>query len=659
MSSHEAKVRTASDAIIIFLSFIILRDYVLESDNIRHHYRYLKSTDENDVVTWRRIEIGIPTNVLKSYQIARTQVIDELTQTSTDYLDFYGFDFGTNVSSDDVDTVQNYESYRIGRIELPKGGGGESLGGHRIYAKVRGDQAQRIAWSTAQNNGVRINYGYTCYSFNDLDGYDYVSLQGTLTDENNNIIETYNVPYLEYADYTSGIANITTKNLLQYCAKNETKSFTLTLHANIPNETIADKTLTVSITLVELALTSTFSDQQTYSINNNLVIPYEFLGMNDQSPTFEILFDNNTIAATVTATNIIIRKESLVGKQGIHNLTIRASQQIGGSALYSDPLTYQLGLVSGINDTLMLFSGMSLQTLYNEQYKLLKLPYYLYVPNNETVEVSFMGERLTYVEDVITGREIVSELYRPTELLSTGSYNYSFRLHDMIADTEYYAITITAGTQSLVFYITMNKAAEQINIKTDNLVFDFKPERYSNNVENEALRLWSETNNNITYKMRIPEGAHFDWRTGGWMTIDDVPCFCVKAGSRVEFVQESNGATSPLTLFWPGMEGFGGSNFKCTFKIDNVKTPNTPFLTSLDKETNTIINYGKTILAEKQDIEDDDTLLYNYLNVKYIHTETFNGNKSIKKAIGTTVLDNAPFSNEITQEMRAAAEKEN
>jgi len=59
--------------------------------------------------------------------------------------------------------------------------------------------------------------------------------------------------------------------------------------------------------------------------------------------------------------------------------------------------------------------------------------------------------------------------------------------------------------------------------------------------------------------MRIPEGSHFDWRTGGWITVTegtktDIPCFCVKAGSRVEFVKEENGITTPLTLFWPNME---------------------------------------------------------------------------------------------------------
>ena len=629
--------------------------YVLQNDNIRHHYRYLKTLDTNQEEVWTRIEIGVPTSIIKSYQIARYS--DE--NTNNEYLDLYRFDFDVDVDPDDVDTVQNYANYRIARVELPKGGGGEgSSSGHKVYAKVRGNQSERISWSSAKNNGIYINYGVMCYAKNELNEYDYLPLQATLS-INNTDIKTYNVGSLEYANYTSGAANITTDNLLNYCIKNDTVTFTLTVHAtNTGAETVADKIITVSITLVDLSLTSSFTDQRTYSINNNLSIPYEFIGMSDTAPTFEVLLDGSTLNATITSTNIVIRKEQLTNKKGIHNLSIRAGQFVGGSMLYSDPLLYQLGLIDGLTDNVMLISGVSLDpNLINEQYQIKKLPYYLYVPSGETAIVSYLAERLTYNEQqVITGRETVAELYRASESLSTGAYIYNFRIHEMVADIEYYAITISCSGQSLVFYIKVNKAAEQINIVTNNLMFDFKPERYSNNVDDDSLRLWSDTNNGITYKMRIPDGAHFDWRTGGWMTVDDVPCFCVKAGSRVEFIQEINGVESPLTLFWDGMETQGGSDFKCTFKIDNVKTPNTPFLTSLDEDTNTIINYGKSILSSKQDVEDDETVLSSYLNVKYIETITKNGSKDIKTAIGVTTLDNSPFDTEVTAALAVEAQ---
>jgi hypothetical protein len=77
-----------------------------------------------------------------------------------------------------------------------------------------------------------------CYAKNELNEYDYLPLQATLS-INNTVIKTYNVGSLEYTDYTTGAANITTDNLLDYCVKNDTVTFTLTVHAtNTGNETV-------------------------------------------------------------------------------------------------------------------------------------------------------------------------------------------------------------------------------------------------------------------------------------------------------------------------------------------------------------------------------------------------------------------------------------
>jgi hypothetical protein len=108
----------------------------------------------------------------------------------------------------------------------------------------------------------------------------------------------------------------------------------------------------------------------------------------------------------------------------------------------------------------------------------------------------------------------------------------------MISDTEYYKVTITCEDASIIFNIRANMAAEQINVETKNLVFDFKPEQFSNNAAALEERLWHYESNGIKYSMRVPDNAHFDWRTGGWIEDENhVPCFCVKAGSRVEFIQ--------------------------------------------------------------------------------------------------------------------------
>ena len=169
---------------------------------------------------------------------------------------------------------------------------------------------------------------------------------------------------------------------------------------------------------------------------------------------------------------------------------------------------------------------------------------------NECNKIKIKYENFSAVElPIFEGKKIILEIilfrlpctlspFYKTENLTTGSYTYNFRLHDVVADIEYYIITITCSNQQLIFKIKVNKSADQINIKTENLIFDFKPERYNNNTANIEERLWSYPGNGVTYRMRIPEGAHFDWRTGGWIKTgeEEVPCFCVKAGSRVEFI---------------------------------------------------------------------------------------------------------------------------
>ena len=636
--------------------------YVLDDDNIWHHYRYLD-------ITQNPIEIGILKNSIHNYQIARYDEVNAQSNETVSYLDLYQFDYGTSKTSEQINEGTD-SSYRIARIELPRGGGGDTSTNYKLYAKVQGGQTKRLSYSDIMQNGLRLQYSYTCYRIADND-YNYKAATYTISSGNTiiyssapNVVDPLDkISTIEGSpSYDAGTINITSPDLKNYCSKNQTTAFNLTLHVPTVEgeDEIRDLTVTVYVTAVELSLKSTFSDQQTYSINNNLTIPYTFEEMSDQNPEFIILLDNNPVTATVTNTNITIRSNQLVNKLGVHNLVIKASQVVSGTTLYSDPLTYQLGLIDGTNDSLMLFSGESLKEQLVEQYAILKLPYYLYIPNGETKTVTYLTERVTYNDSgIITSRETATELSHSAENLITGTYNYSFRIHDMIAKTEYYIVTITCENQSLQFKITATQAAEQIYIKPDHLLFNFKPEGYSNNTETVEQRLWSETRNGITYRMRIPDGAHFDWRTGGWMTINDVPCFCVKAGSRVEFVRQDAGSDTvvPLTLFWNNMEQMGGSNFKCIFKIDNVKTPNAPFLTSLDTNINTVINYGKTILSSKQDVEDEKTLLYRYLNTKYIYVQTINSsNKTVKEAIGMTVPNTEPFASQITEAIRVQAE---
>ena len=623
------------------------------------HYRYI----EQDNIL-KRVLIGNN----NYYQIDSHEEQDSNGETST-YLDLYKFDSArTQASITDADNVNI-----IGTVKLPKGGSASSA--ERIYVKIPAGQSQYISYKDLENDGLSLGFSYTCYSLIGGD-YEYTDAVYEFALEDGRIIKTSNgvIPALSREAYNNNTINISfnkTDNLAQYCKKNQGTKFILTL--SVPgSKDIIPRSLTVTITALELTLSSNFSDQQTYYNTDNLIIPYQFTGITGEDISFEVLFGNNESEENITdscainliSSRITIPKTILANKTGVYNLRIRAGQLVSGSMLYSNALTYQLGLIDNNSSEVLLFSGESLEEQNINQYETIRLPYYLYLPSNITnATVNYDVKQVIYNnQQEVVREDSISSLVRPADTLSTGSHTYLLRISTMLAEVEYYKVIITCMNKSLTFNIKANIAKEQINIETSGLVFNFNPELFSNNAPTLEEKLWHYENNGIKYAMRIPEGAHFDWRTGGWIEDENhIPCFCVKAGSKVEFTQQTIGQEdiTPLTLFWNNMET-NGSNFKCVFKIDNVKTPDAPFLTSLDTVNNTVINYGKLILSEKQDIEDEDTLLHSYLNTKYLYTKTLNSsNKVVKESVGTTVLNdgnNGRFSSQLTEAKRSAAE---
>lgn len=619
-------------------------DYFVGNNNDGYeHYRYVLNNSSNEL---EPVLIGKK----NYYQIDTRDVQGENNETIT-YLDLYQFDRARAQEELGENDISNI----IGSVRLPKGGSDSSY--ERIYVKIPAGQNQYFSYKDLQENGLNIGFSYTCYNL--IGGeYNYENAAYELKLEDGTVIKQSNgvIPALSNEDYRRNTINISfnsSDGLAQYCEKNKTTKFILTLFVpsdGVTESNILPRSITVSITAVELTLSSNFTGQEPHYNTDPLAINYSFVGVAGERVTYEVMFGNDTTQSDITAsavisdTNIIINNYIFNNRTGVYNLTIRASQVINGETLYTNTLAFQLGLIEPNYNDILLFSGASLQEQIAEQYRTIELPYYLYLPSDmSTATVSYDVKYITYNENNEVVREdAVPSLIRPADSLASGLHNYSLRVTSVTAPAEYYKVTITCEEKSLVFNVKVNRAADQINVEKSGLMFDFQPEAFSNNASTLAERLWKYESNGVRYSMRIPEGAYFDWRTGGWIEDDDhVPCFCVKAGSRVEFVQQNIGSEeiSPLTLFWRNMET-AGSNFKCVFKIDNVKTPDAPFLTSLDEVKKTVINYGKLITSEKQDIEDDSTLLHSYLNTRYLYTKTINSsNKVVKEAVGTTVLN--------------------
>jgi len=109
-----------------------------------------------------------------------------------------------------------------------------------------------------------LNFTYTCYSI--INGeYDYsLAANYTLTLDDGTVLKSSStpIPPTTIEKYKNNISNITfgpSDNLAQYCHKNETTTFILTM--TVPNnDDITSRSVRVSVTAVDLALTSTFND---------------------------------------------------------------------------------------------------------------------------------------------------------------------------------------------------------------------------------------------------------------------------------------------------------------------------------------------------------------------------------------------------------------
>ncbi len=99
-----------------------------------------------------------------------------------------------------------------------------------------------------------------------------------------------------------------------------------------------------------------------------------------------------------------------------------------------------------------------------------------------------------------------------------------------------------------------------------------------------------------------------------------------------------------------------GSEFKCIFKAVNVRDPEAVFLTSLDQNTSTVIDYSSDITADDQDATEEDTLLSSYLNVKEGHVLTYKKGKVSEDKLAITAIDETSIISEDTSFVMTSAD---
>lgn len=480
--------------------------YVLESDGIRHHYRYLEIEQNSNY-----IEIGqvLDTNNIKTYNIARIDTQRENSETheteDVSYLNLYEFDYGID------NTVIDDESPSIhlrAQIELPKGGGGgTSTSGINKLVRIGDQTIQKIIDSEVL---LRV-----FYSSHDSDGIE--SNAGTYTlKTGNTIIETgtiasgaFQETITGWKDNTAGYKQFDVTN---YCRTGYT-TFNLVVEVNGAS---LGKSWTVNI--IDLHIESNAPDTLLLNSSNSYTFPYTPFGA--LTKTLHVLVDNVQVGTQELISDTSGRPSTYTisaQAHGAHKIELYLTAVIDNITQRTNSIIREYIWYDTNNDDtpVILASQYSGQTITASQYTTINIPYQVYKKNANTIDVYYYADNSDVAFDHVT-----------LDGTNTGTLSY---------------LASTSGSHSLQIkvddqVININLTVTALNIDVspvEGAIIDFDPSILSNSSAN---RLPSWTTSQGTYSLSASE--NFNWSEdssgGGYKIDEDGKCFVIKAGSYVD-----------------------------------------------------------------------------------------------------------------------------
>ena len=334
------------------------------------------------------------------------------------------------------------------------------------------------------------------------------------------------------------------------------------------------KTQNWTVKVIELYLTSTFSDNIAY-INQNA--PWTGLAYGDINKT--IHYELNGEPWRITE-NLINKEESVSQTipfqgHGTCTLSIYLSAQVEGEngeekTIYSDKLNYELLFIDSQDSTPVIRLKVSPSPM--QQYTAGTINYTVY-SNNQIIKTIVLKEG---EDNVIFSGQTDND---------AKNYPYTFM------DFGEKVITLSYLYNEIEYKKSVNVTVEpsqyQINPVTTGLVLDFLPTGRSNEADDYDV-FYNHAKNLVAPDVAatLPEitwnfSENFDWNNGGWQTdSENNTYFCVKAGTQVAINYD---LFKDSTIIKKGSAAGSGKEFKLIFKATNVSQPNATFLSCLDE----------------------------------------------------------------------------
>ena len=549
--------------------------YVLDENKIYHHYRYLKTQDEDEQDIWTQIEIGqiIDPDILKTYNIA-VQSIKENNETNS-YLYLFDFDAGENNHPTDAVINQRIANNDyVNKVKLPSGGGGSGtlnlmqirqITPIECVAAVNSDEPTllRFFFTTGEVGGkayynLTID-GKTIYDTDQLitGGNPANAAWVWPTKEENG--ETIEMP-LDEAEALGFFA----LDVSQYCTSLKDYTIRLDMRLMTNRDITANAEWTMRIT--NFKLISNSPDGLILSTEDTVSISYTPFG-NIQKTLHIVIDDNKASEKTVSLGSTISGREREYNitqrlSHGIHKITMWMTANINGFSLTSNTITKEyIWYDPNISNAIILASPLRDKVTNVTAYSENVIPYSIYNTSTEPYIVEYYLNYNTENETLISTDQL------------TGNVNTSFTFIPTIAtaDPNYPDIfTIKVGNITLNTSFVISAITQDI-APIDGAVIDFDPALYSNNSINREPT-WGEYN--LTVSDNFNWSNSVDDNGGGYREDPDGKCFIIKAGSYVDI-------NYPLFKPKTGTVFTNGAEIKIIFKTDAVRQADAVWLTSL------------------------------------------------------------------------------
>ena len=262
------------------------------------------------------------------------------------------------------------------------------------------------------------------------------------------------------------------------------------------------RTITFTITVVELSISSTFDSSVSYSAGTALAFTYTPVGAVEKTVYFYV--DGTRVgSATITASGRQQTQNLPAMTHGAHSLRVYFTAEIEGAEVQSNELYYELIIVNSSNTEPIIASAFRETSAV--QYTVLAIPYSVYTPASMTSAV---------------------ELYANNELIASLTVDRTLQTWSYRPDvTGTLTLRIVSGPTTKTFTLTITASDIQVEAETDSLALFLSSYGRNNSENNPAV--WSYNDISATL-------SNFNFVSDGWIKDkDNVTVLRVSGDARV------------------------------------------------------------------------------------------------------------------------------